>query len=370
MNYLIVTRSFYPLNSPRANRATELAKELVRQGHRVSVLTPRSPSQNDLETEFGLQILDLGDLRWPYIPSESNVVMRAIRAFLLKFANYPELGWAFQVARRLSGKNGYDCIVSIAAPHSIHWGVALSTAMGRKPAETWIADCGDPFMGQENSSFYSRPAFYFRWIEKFFCRRADWITVPTEGARRGYYGEFGAKLAVIPQGFRFQEYEHLLNAEVPDGRVRFAYAGHVIPGKRDPRVLIDYLRGERTDFEFHIYTKQVGLIRDCARGDPRVVVHSFIPRETLLPTLASMHFLVNFENVGSRQSPSKLIDYWLCGRPILSLKSFELDKEAINRFLSRDYSNALQIDDPDQYRIENVVSRFVELAKSADRSTT
>ena len=35
--FLLVSVSFYPENSPRSFRATELAKELCRQGHKVLV---------------------------------------------------------------------------------------------------------------------------------------------------------------------------------------------------------------------------------------------------------------------------------------------------------------------------------------------
>ena len=63
----------------------------------------------------------------------------------------------------------------------------------------------------------------------------------------------------------------------------------------------------------------------------------------------------------SRQSPSKLIDYFLCGRPVLSLRSFELDRSLVDQFLEGDYRKALVIDKPEQYRIENVVDRFMAL---------
>ena len=79
--------------------------------------------------------------------------------------------------------------------------------------------------------------------------------------------------------------------------------------------------------------------------------------------LASLDFLINFENIGSRQSPSKLIDYLLCGRPVLSLRSFQLDTSLVDQFLEGDYRNAFEIDQPEQYRIENVVDRFMTLVR-------
>jgi glycosyltransferase involved in cell wall biosynthesis len=362
---LIVTRAFYPGNSPRAHRATELAKELSRQGHAVSVLAPKAHELEDFASTYSITLLDLGEPTWPDVPAvwrgQPNLFLRGLRAFLVKFLSYPALGWTFRVANRLPAERAYDGMISIAAPHSVHWGVALASVLRRKPAVTWIADCGDPFMGMENSGFYTHPAFYFRWVEKMFCRAADWITVPTEGAKQGYYREFQDKLAVIPQGFRFEDYEHLRGTKRESGLPRFVYAGGVIPGKRDPRVLIEFLRNCDTEFEFHIFTRQGDILQPCLRGDPRIFLHEFVPRDKLLPQLASMDFLVNFENVGSIQTPSKLIDYWLCGRPVLSLRSYDLDASLVDQFLEGDYRNALVIDRPEQYGIENVVDRFMAL---------
>jgi hypothetical protein len=366
--FLIVSQAFYPGNSPRANRTTELAKELCRQGHEVTVLTPHHPEQEALADEYGMGFLDLGSGRWPEIPifwrGRTNLALRAIRRLLWKFLAYPEIETSFRIFRRLPVGQQFDCIISIAAPHAVHWGVAWRFARNRCFGAPWIADCGDPFMGQENDSF--SPAFYFRWVEKAFCRHANWITVPTEGAKDGYYPEFRDKLRVIPQGFRFEDYESLRNIpQIADGVTRFAYAGLLIPGRRDPRKLLDFLVSREEAFEFHLFTRSRAQVESYAANDSRIILHDFVPRGALLPRLAAMDFLLNIENVGQKQTPSKLIDYWLCGRPILSIKSFEFDPAVVEQFLRRDYQAAFQMPNPAQYRIENVAADFVDLAQSS-----
>ena len=368
-----MSRAFYPGNSPRANRTTELAKELCRQGQQVTVLTVHHRAQAHLSEKFGMRFLDLGSGRWPEIPivwrGKTNLALRAIRRLLWKFFSYPEIETSVRIFRRFPGEQDYHCIISIAAPHAVHWGVAWRLGKNRGAGATWIADCGDPFMGQENDSF--SPAFYFRWVEKAFCRRADWITVPTEGAKDGYYPEFRDKLQVIPQGFRFEDYESLRNVpQISDGVTRFAYAGLLIPGRRDPRKLLDLLISRPEAFEFHVYTPSRGLVEPYASKDSRIILHDVVPREELLPVLASMDFLLNIENVGQKQTPSKLIDYWLCGRPILSAKSFEFDPSVVEAFLRKDYSRAHQMERPEQYRIENVAAGFVGLAERAAGNRT
>ncbi len=45
---LLVTAAFYPENSPRSFRATELALELVKQGNFVKILTQK-PSSDTIQ---------------------------------------------------------------------------------------------------------------------------------------------------------------------------------------------------------------------------------------------------------------------------------------------------------------------------------
>jgi H2-forming N5,N10-methylenetetrahydromethanopterin dehydrogenase-like enzyme len=51
---LIISRSFYPINSPRSFRSTELAKELARNGHDIIVLTPKKEVHDSFEKEHNL----------------------------------------------------------------------------------------------------------------------------------------------------------------------------------------------------------------------------------------------------------------------------------------------------------------------------
>ncbi|MDZ7693145.1 MAG: hypothetical protein U5K69_18830 [Balneolaceae bacterium] len=76
-----------------------------------------------------------------------------------------------------------------------------------------------------------------------------------------------------------------------------------------------------------------------------------------------MDFLVNFENSTSIQMPSKLIDYYLTGRPVLSVPSQNIDKETVNNFLNGNYSNKVEFNNMDRFRIDNVCNRFLGLAR-------
>lgn len=364
-SYLIVSRSFYPGNSPRANRTTELAKELSRQGHQVTVLTPHHPEQDALADQFGLTVVDLGPDRLPEIPVQwsgrSNYLLRGLRRGLQMAFEYPSIELVWRVRAALRRLPHYDVLISIAVPHPVHWGTALAFKKHMEPADVWLADCGDPFMGEENDSF-SHP-FYFGYVEKAFCRKADAIVVPVEGAQEAYYPDFRDKIHVIPQGFRFADYDDIKTMmPVNDGVVRFGYAGMFIPGRRDPTRFLEHLAERSEAFEFHVFSKNPALVEPFASCDPRIIIRDFLPRDGVLRELAAMNFLVNFENIGNRQIPSKLIDYWLCQRPILNLKSDELRTEVIDEFFQGQYQQALAIDSPARYEISNVVRQFDQLA--------
>ncbi len=367
-NILIVGRSLYPVKSPRSFRTTELGKEFVREGHEVTILALKNDKFHiPFEKRHGITIKNLGPLNFPEInlngtKKPANLLKRGLRRSLLQLFEYPDIELMFRVRKALENVSGFDLLISIAVPHPIHWGVAWARKKENPIARTWIADCGDPYMGADLDSF--NKIFYFKYFEKYFCRRTDFITVPMEGAKQGYYPEFRNKIEVIPQGFNFEEVEidHLTYSkhQVPT----FAYAGSFIPGGRDPRLFFDHLLSINKDFKFILYTKNVAMIDPWVKkADDKIQVRDYIPRNELLKKLCKMDFLVNFQNRSSLMMPSKLIDYHIAGRPVLNISPNEIDIDKIDRFLTGNYRGRYIYNGIDQYRIENVCHRFLALCK-------
>ena len=364
MRIIIVTNAFFPENSPRSFRATELAKEFSRQGHMVTVLTHLHSGQQELVEKFGIKIKELGNLRYKPIAIKGSglalLVRRIVARFLGLLIEYPDIQLVPLVNKVLKKESGYDMLISLAVPFPVHWGVARCYKKGGKLAKVWVADCGDPFMGNRSDSF--RKPFYFKYVEKWFSRKTDFITIPIEAARNAYYKEFHDKIRVIPQGIDFEEYtpekEEFMKNEVPV----FCYAGSFIKDHRDPRNFIDYLLEQKTEFAFHIFTNNISLIEDqVARSGGRIIVHEYIPRKELIGKMSKMDFLINIENSTSVQAPSKLIDYYLAGRPVLSISTKEIDKSKVNQFFEGNYSDALPFKDYERFKIQNVAKAFIDL---------
>lgn len=364
---LIISRSFYPGNWPRAFRTTELAKEFSRQGHDVTVITHEKLEQQKIKDEYGIKIIDLGNKKWNAFSLNVKSVLvqkfvRIINKLSYWLLEYPNIELTFLISRILKNENSYDLLISVAHPYPVHWGVALATKK-KKIAKTWVADCGDPYMKQDNTSLL--PPFYFKFIDDWFMSKADFITIPIVEALQAYNKKYHAKFRIIPQGFKLDEIK-LYEGPLSSDKIIFGYAGMFIPGKRDPAELLAYLNelDESYLFEFHIWTHSPHLIKPFLnKSKNRIILHEVVPRSEVLFELSKMHFLINFANQGTTQSPSKLIDYAILGKPVLSVKYGQLDKKSVLEFLTGNYASSMQLPDIENYKIEKIAELFLGLSK-------
>lgn len=361
MKILIVSGYFYPQNTPRAFRTAELAKRFCELGHDVTVYIP----QNDYDytsfiKEYPITIRFYqgfkGRNKFVGIPIIDRVIYRVLYQFLA----YPDRWNIKPLMKALRKEAGYDLLVSIAMPYSTHWALGKLYNKGIKAAKCWVADCGDPFMLSGSNNF--KQPFYFKSLETRWCRMCNFISVPTDKSYDGYYPEFREKIRVIPQGFDFSDIrtkEYKKNA-VPI----FAYSGSTIPVRRDLRPILDILIKKKADFELHIYTSQKDIYSYYKEQlGEKLQLHDYIPRLELLEKLSGMDFLLNLDNGTTVQTPSKLIDYALTGRPILSLNSCNIDEALLESFLNGDYSGQYEVDNLDQYNITTVAQQFLDLCK-------
>jgi hypothetical protein len=360
----MASSAFFPENSPRSFRATELACEFTRQGHFVKVITlNRGEATRKFCSANSIELQYLSQRKLKPVPSPPgflNLFFRALNRLLLLLFEYPDIELVFKYKSALRRESGYDLLISFSVPYPVHWGSAWARKSNHRIADIWVADCGDPYVGDQCDSF--RKLFYFDNVEKATFRKADYISIPIETARSAYFEEFHKKIVIIPQGMNFTELTVSRPEYVPNKVVTFGYAGSFIPGKRDPRRFLEYLLSLKLDYRFYIFTMMGSLISELAeRSGGRIVIFAYVPREELIRRMAVMDFLVNFENSTPTQAPSKLIDYYVTGRPVLSVSSFDINTDAVNRFLERNYQSQLLMTDYDIYKIENVAASFLTL---------
>jgi len=361
---LIISRSFYPKNSPRSFRTTELAKELAINGHEVSVLLPKDKHSDETEVfakRYNIIIKYYGVLTWPsfrYSKIFGDWTRKLGRLFFLLF-QYPDIEVFFKIKRYLKNiENQYDLLISIAAPHQNHWAVA-SIQSKYKIAKVWVADCGDPFMGNKLDTI--RPPFYFNYLENQFLSQADFVSVPTLGAVSAYKKKYHHKFKIIPQGFDFNDI-NLGNWKPENKTITFAYAGSISQkGVRSPHNFINYLLNRDKEFKFYIFSSQTSILKNLAdKSGGRLILRDSINRNKLLQMLSKMDFLVNFDNGVRTASPSKLIDYTLTKRPILNINPFKPEENIIEEFLHKKFQHQFVVNDIQQYNIKNVAQSFLD----------
>jgi len=102
-----------------------------------------------------------------------NFFARLLSRVLLILFEYPTIENMFKIMRILKNESDYDLMISFAVPYPVHWGVAFSRSQKHNIASVWVADCGDPYMGDVLDTF--RKLFYFGYLEKYFSRKADFI---------------------------------------------------------------------------------------------------------------------------------------------------------------------------------------------------
>jgi len=370
MKILIVSASFYPKITPRSFRTTELVKEFVRKGHQVTLCIPDNGfDYSDFCNKFPLDIVfspALEDNKTKSARSPFHSLFgRLANRFLALFFEYPNIKLLKSLPDILNNLGHFDLLISVAVPHINHWSV--NRAIRRNPglADVWIADCGDPYMLCQTDSF--KKPFYFKWVEKSWSKRVDYITIPVESAKDGYYPDFHHKIRIIPQGFDFDSVG-IVDSYVPNEILTFGFAGSFIPGLRDPRPIVRFILSKNIPFRFVVYTKQRHLFEEFfPQYASSIILKDFAPRDILLAELSKMDFLLNIENGTNIQVPSKLIDYSLTGRPILSLNSNDINQIVLDQFLNRDYISAYIVDSIEEYDIKLVAGKFIKLYEECTR---
>lgn len=371
MKIHILTGHFHPQIHPRAFRSHELAAELVRQGHTVTVTNLTTIEGFDYEQytrEYGVRVENMELYKETADNSRSGMsktgqsfighAYRFLLTYLLDGALFIK---GRQIADRLKIEADTDLVVALSTPFMCLYGLSLYIRRHR-PSFVAVADSGDPF-------YYSKQnkrAPWFAWVERNVYRTFRYLTIPTPNAIPSYERLIPReKIRIIPQGFRM---DHLkLCREEPTGMPRFAYAGVFYWDIRNPEFLFQYLSRLDIPYEFHLFMRYRDALVDKMLEEypnvaKKIVMHFSVPHDELLYHLSTMHFLVNIENVSNTQMPSKLIDYGISGRPVFSCRKDNFVPADFSRFLEGDYEGAMKID-VSEYNIAMLARKFSELAK-------
>jgi hypothetical protein len=364
----IICSNISDSTSPRTMRVKELVDEFYRNGHKITIITATSSNINNwlIKPSQNVEIISFGKIEKIQTPIK-KLLEKYLKGLLYHLFLYPDIFLTIKVYIALLKLKSisFDLLLSIATPHPIHWGVALLSINKRKSiSNLWVADCGDPFYLVKTSN-RKRP-FYFKYIEKWTFRKVDSISIPVHTAKEGYFPEFWNKLVVIPQGINFSDIKIQIG-EVSNPKLTFIYAGGFLKIHRDPTNFLLYLEAINKDFEFIIYTKggyEFFFKNLSYELKNKIKIRSYIPRKELIFEMSKADFIINFENGTNIQMPSKLIDYGLSKRPILSVDTRDLNYRVIDEFFEKNYTNQYLVENIEQFDIQNVTKSFLALLKN------
>lgn len=355
MNIIIPMFHDISENTPRSFRVLELAKELKRRGNQVTIICVRT--KKIIGPEENLSKFEQIESKEKVRNKKRSRFVDFIRFWGKYFLSFPGIIQRTNyLISQLKNYLDFDVVISISLPFFIHIAVA-KTKFSSKTVK--IFDCGDPF-------YYNttKLAPYWKFIAKNTYKKADYVCVPTENALPTYYKLVDKeKMRVIPQGIDFSEYQ--LSEYKKNKIPTFVYAGIFYKDLRNPIPFLDYLTSLEKDFCFKIYTSTKQemypvLLEYQKKLNGKMQLFSMVSRKECIQILSQADFIINFENLVQKQVPSKLMDYGLSKRPVLSFSSKTFNKEVFNQFLEGDYSSKLDID-ISKYDIKKVTDQFEEL---------
>lgn len=361
MRILIISNHTYPMQGPRAFRTAELSEQLVEMGHEVVLYTVMGKYDYSQYTkDTGVKLRNI-KTRFATNANDGTGRYTIFDRFMFHFFHrllvWPQCEFHFAVERIIKENPNMDMLITIAYPHSIHSGAAR--AKRRHPdifPKTWICDCGDPFM---INPFINAPRYLKRY-EDMWCSECDYIAVPTDSSYKGYYEQYWDKIRVIPQGFKFERTP--IATYKPNDTPTFLFVGSIYPGVRDPHSFMDYLLTLDQPYKFKMMMRTPLEERYLTESKGQIEYITGKGRKEVVWECSQADFLINITNPSKLQTPSKLIDYGIAGRPILDVSNDFSDPALFLQFFQGDYTGKHDITFLDQFRIENVAQQFLDLA--------
>lgn len=368
MKISIFCGCFYPSVHPRAFRAEELAKEFIRKGFEVSVVnmsTVKGFDYDKYSKEQNIKVINLNILHGraskvaSYVPKYPKLYK--FKRFCIEYficGNF--FRYAKKTIPQLSCLEDSDCVIALSTPFECFYSLYKYLKQNGKNFVV-IGDSGDPF-------YYSKQtkrAIWFKYIERSVYKSFDYLTIPTPNAIPLYEPliEKG-KIEIIPQGFNMKD-QPLYEGDFSTQPIKIGYAGVFYWDIRNPSFLFEYLDKSTLDYRFYVFMRMpdgrfLEEIEKYTNLKQRIIIKYAVPRKELIFELSKMNFLVNVENLSNTQMPSKLIDYAIARRPILSCNENNYDITVLDQFMEGNYSAKYEVD-ASEYDIEKLADKFENL---------
>ena len=379
---LLVTHQFTPHQSPRTTRWSLIAEEIIKLGHKVTVVT--GTKQEVINPN--IEIIYIGNkkannvvqnLREKSNNTEGKSItnkyfysfLKKIYRFTFKIFAWPDYSmfWLFSIYKNRKKINiDYDLMISVSLPFSSHIAAYI---INKKNNKEWIMDIGDPFTLKNDAPENNKILYGYlnKYYENKFYSLADKILFTHEDSMNAHINYFDidsnkTDIANPISNFKEEIFIKSLNYNYNSLPVKFGYFGIFTKGVRSPKNLINYLK-EIKDIEFHWYvnddSKNEVIINT---NESKSIFHPLVNRNEALRKMSdSVHCLLSIGNLNTTQIPSKVIEYISTGKPIIHFTEIENDP-VID--IAKDFNNIFVISD--KTNKEKLFNELNEFYKNID----
>ena len=318
---LVVGESFYPDNTPRANRWNYFCRALDHNGWRTRVIS----------RHFDGDLLGMA-LSCPIpVQRAPSLIRRVCRRVFSRLVFEYQIFWAMRrlssFARKIDSYKEIDVVVAYGLPFS---GIVLGAMLARLLGRPLVVEYGDPI--DMNPAL--RPSLLERIANKWVMRRANRVIVTNENyaeyATQVYGRQVGylAPVASLPAPSEDERQicEHI--AHLSNG-LKVFYAGMFYEGIRSGAPFVEALERMKGDLMFvHAGTRyrkagECSRYRNIGYIDQRLVPYYLYWADVVL----------YFSNDSAFQTPSKIIEIAHLAQVILAIgKSFsEFEKSLLSQ---------------------------------------
>ncbi len=396
MQILIIINQYHPALNPNVYRWSAIAEHWVKQGHGIHVLcTVRKGISN--KTLWNDVIIHRAGqnslLDWTY--NIMSVKQRRgeaggdkmfrngkLRQFLelivdwsWRLVYWPDGScfWylpARKKATQLIENQKFDAIISVGLPFTAHL-IGLHCKK-RFPHIKWLMDIEDPFsfvkeLFINNKFLYSKANHA---IEKKALQLSDKVVVTVDSARSKYIKAFPfaiEKISVIPPVYSLPEISQSIHFE--QHKTHIGYFGSFYYPIRKPDVLLEIFKQISLKYDtyvLHFFGEIAPVFKPIfgKYNNLDVRLHGLTSRALINAAMRAMDFLVNVSNSTDYHIPSKSIDYYVSGKPIINLYNNHQDP-ILHFFDDYPYIKHLKVDSLQPFEsaaIEDII-RFMEANK-------
>lgn len=326
MKILFVSTSFPPATDMQTTRNMYLVGGLVKNGHKVDIITCGEYEPKKSMFDKALSSLTIYRTDYPLIYKWHKYVTSHCKFKpLLKahnvFVNYyaiPDVyaGWeklAMKIAKRYNLLD-YDVVITSSGSYTAHFfGKKWKFITGKK----WIAEYGDPW-GLDGYGNIKKICYQFERPLLSICDGLVFTTQSTIDAyKRNYRNTTPYELVTCGYNAIIDDIESISKSGIV-----FTYMGIAYKRDRNLGNVLNAIRNNNKTYGQIVGTISDDIIEEC-KNISNIICRGRVPYEESLNIMASSDVMIIVGNFGKLQIPGKTYIYLSSKKPILYIQQQE-----------------------------------------------